>query len=65
MIRRGRNLPLAAWAAIGGTATVVTIVVLVGAVLISILLVRVHGRVEGYKLSLVLIALFALLSVAR
>ena len=33
MIRRGRNLPLAAWAAIGGTATVVTIVVLVGAVL--------------------------------
>ena len=33
MIRRGRNLPLAAWAAIGGTATVVTMVVLVGAVL--------------------------------
>lgn len=33
MIRRGRNLPLAAWAAIGGAATVVTMVVLVGAVL--------------------------------
>ena len=33
MIRRGPNLPLAAWAAIGGTATVVTMVVLVGAVL--------------------------------
>jgi signal transduction histidine kinase len=31
--RRGRNLPLAAWAAIGGAATVVTMVVLVGAVL--------------------------------
>jgi signal transduction histidine kinase len=33
VIRRGRNLPLAAWAAIGGAATVVTMVVLVGAVL--------------------------------
>jgi signal transduction histidine kinase len=33
VIRRGRNLPLAAWAAIGGVAIVVTIVVLVGAVL--------------------------------
>jgi len=33
VIRRGRNLPLAAWAALGGTATVVTMVVLVGAVL--------------------------------
>lgn len=33
MIRRGPNLPLAAWAAIGGAATVVTMVVLVGAVL--------------------------------
>jgi hypothetical protein len=39
--------------------------VLVVAGLISVLLVRVHGRVEGYKLALVLIALFALLSVAR
>jgi signal transduction histidine kinase len=33
VIRRGRNLPLAAWAAIGGAVTVVTMVVLVGAVL--------------------------------
>ena len=33
MIRRGRNLPLAAWAAIGGVAIVVTMVLLVGAVL--------------------------------
>jgi signal transduction histidine kinase len=33
VILRGRNLPLAAWAAVGGAATVVTMVVLVGAVL--------------------------------
>ena len=33
MIRRGRNLPLAAWVAIGGATTVVTVVALVGAVL--------------------------------
>ena len=35
------------------------------ATLIAIGLVRVHGRVEGWKLVLVLIALFALVSVAR
>ena len=40
-------------------------IVLVGASVISVALVRLHGRVEGYKLALVLIALFALLSVAR
>jgi mannose PTS system EIID component len=40
-------------------------VVLGAAVLGAILLVRLHGRVEGYKLALVLIALFALVSVAR
>jgi signal transduction histidine kinase len=33
VIRRGRNLPLAAWAAVGGTTTVVTMVLLVGLVL--------------------------------
>jgi hypothetical protein len=32
---------------------------------VALLLVRLHGRVEGWKLALVLIALFALLSVAR
>jgi PTS system mannose-specific IID component len=32
---------------------------------IAVALVRVHGRVEGWKLVLVLIALFALVSVAR
>jgi signal transduction histidine kinase len=33
VIRRGRTLPLAAWAAIGGVTTVVTMIVLIGAVL--------------------------------
>jgi mannose PTS system EIID component len=40
-------------------------VVLVGGALTAAVLVRLHGRVEGYKLALVLIALFALVSVAR
>ena len=40
-------------------------IVLLGAALLSVLLVRVHVRVEAYKLALILIALFALLSVAR
>ena len=34
-------------------------------VLLAAVLVKLHGRVEGYKLALVLIALFALVSVAR
>ena len=41
------------------------LVALIGSGLLSVLLVRVQRRVEGYKLTLVLIALFALLSVAR
>ncbi|MEP6732443.1 MAG: PTS system mannose/fructose/sorbose family transporter subunit IID [bacterium] len=40
-------------------------VVLCAAAFASVVLVRLHGRVEGYKLALVLIALFALVSVAR
>jgi cyanate permease len=40
-------------------------IVLGSAALAAALLVRFHGRVEGYKLALVLIALFALVSVAR
>ena len=45
-------------------------VALLGAVLVfaavgAVILVRLHGRVEGYKLALVLIALLALVSVAR
>ena len=39
-------------------------VVLLCSALAAIVLVRLHGRVEGYKLALVLIALFALVSVA-
>ena len=39
--------------------------VLGASALASVLLVRLHGRVEGYKLALVLIALFALVSVVR
>ena len=39
--------------------------VLGAAALASVLLVRLHGRVEGYKVALVLIALFALVSVVR
>lgn len=38
---------------------------LAGGAVIAVGLVRVHGRVEGWKLVLVLIALFALVSVAR
>jgi PTS system mannose-specific IID component len=39
--------------------------VMVCSALTAALLVRLHGRVEGYKLALALIALFALASVAR
>ncbi len=60
----GIALPLAAARLLDGSASLLA-AVLVGAAVISILLVRVHGRVEGYKLALILIALFALLSVAR
>jgi mannose PTS system EIID component len=60
----GVALPLTAARVLEGRPPLIG-VVLAGAALISILLVRLHGRVEGYKLSLVLIALFALLSVAR
>jgi hypothetical protein len=38
---------------------------LASAALIAVGLVRVHGRVEGWKLVLVLIAVFALVSVVR
>ncbi len=48
-----------------GTHVALLGVVLGGAALASVLLVRLQGRVEGYKAALVLIALFALVSVAR
>jgi hypothetical protein len=60
----GVALPLAASRVLESGPSLLAIV-LGGAVLLSVLLVRVHGRIEGYKLALVLIALFALLSVAR
>lgn len=60
----GVALPLAASRVLEGRPVLLG-TTLLGAALISVLLVRVHGRVEGYKLALVLIALFALLSVAR
>ena len=60
----GVALPLAAARVLNDGPRLLTLV-LGGAAVISVLLVRLHGRVEGYKLVLVLIALFALLSVAR
>jgi PTS system mannose-specific IID component len=60
----GVALPLAAARVLEGGPSLLAIVLL-GAALLSVLLVRVHVRVEGYKLALILIALFALLSVAR
>jgi PTS system mannose-specific IID component len=40
-------------------------IVLLAATATAVLLVRLHGKVEGWKLALILIALFALVSVAR
>ena len=40
-------------------------VVLGSSAIAAVVLIRLHGRVEGYKLVLVLVALFALVSVAR
>ena len=60
----GVALPLAAARVLDSGPSLLA-AVLGGAVLISFFLVRVHGRVEGYKLALVLIGLFALLSVVR
>lgn len=60
----GVALPLTAAHVLGGGASLLGIV-LAGSALTAALLVRLHGRVEGWKLALVLIALFALVSVAR
>ena len=60
----GLAIPLAAARVVGGSASVLAPAL--GAIgILAVLLVRLHGRVEGWKLSLVLIALFALISVAR
>jgi PTS system mannose-specific IID component len=60
----GIAIPLTAARVVRSGPTLVALVLVAGA-LTAVLLVRLHGRVEGWKLSLVLIALFALISVAR
>ena len=63
-VAAGVAIPLTAAHVVNGGATLLALV-LAGAALVAVVLVRLHGRVEGWKLSLVLIALFALISVAR
>ena len=60
----GIAIPLTAAQVVDG-GPVLLALALVAAAAIAAMLVRLHGRVEGWKLSLVLIALFALISVAR
>lgn len=60
----GVAIPLATARLLGHQVALLGIV-LVAAVVLAAILVRLHGRVEGYKLVLVLISLFALVSVAR
>jgi PTS system mannose-specific IID component len=77
VLRQGPNHLARAAAAVAGLAVPLTAarllgrhaallgVVLGASALAAVVLVRLHGRVEGYKLALVLIALFALISVVR
>lgn len=77
VLRQGPNWLARAAAAVAGVAVPLSAaqlldhhvamigVVLAAATVVAVILVRLHGRVEGYKLALVLIALFALISVAR
>ena len=60
----GLAIPLTAAHVIAGRSSLAGVALLAAAVT-AVLLVRLHGRVEGWKLSLVLLALFALISVAR
>jgi PTS system mannose-specific IID component len=60
----GIAIPLTAARVVNGGSALLGLV-LAGAAVTAVVLVRLHGRVEGWKLSLVLIALFALISVAR
>jgi PTS system mannose-specific IID component len=60
----GLAIPLTAARLLGHHVTLLGIV-LGASALAAVVLVRLHGRVEGYKLALVLVALFALVSVAR
>lgn len=61
----GVALPLVAARLLGNNRSTLIASVLGAAVVAAVVLVRLHGRVEGWKLALVLIALFALVSVAR
>ena len=60
----GIAIPLAAARVLGSDGLLLN-AALAGGALIAVGLVRVHGRIEGWKLVLVLIAIFALVSVAR
>ena len=60
----GVALPLVAMRLLGRFSADLGVVLGV-AVVTAVVLVRLHGRVEGWKLALVLIALFALVSVVR
>ena len=60
----GIAIPLAAARVVGSDGLLLDGALGAGA-LIAVGLVRVHGRVEGWKLVLVLIAVFALVSVIR
>jgi len=60
----GIAIPLAASRVVGSDGFTLAGALVAGAV-IAVGLVRVHGRIEGWKLVLVLIAIFALVSVAR
>src|SRR5262249_38360350 len=60
----GLAVPLSAARMLGHHVALLGVVI-GSAALAAALLVRFHGRVEGYKLALVLIALFALVSVIR
>ena len=60
----GVAVPLTAARLLGHHVALIGVVLGASAV-VAAGLVRLHGRVEGYKLALVLIALFALVSVAR
>ena len=60
----GVAIPLTVARVLGGGSSRLALVLVAGTAT-AVLLVRLHGRVEGWKLSLVLIALFALISVAR
>lgn len=60
----GVALPLVALRLLGRRSAELGVVLGI-AVIIALVLVRLHGRMEGWKLALVLVALFALVSVIR